>query len=200
MKYLKIFGSAAVAAMALMAFVGAGSASATVLCKVTATPCGSVNHVSGTTLTFHSTHVELKSTGGSFQSTCKKSTVSTGTSTGGANETVKGNVENFNLTWGECSEPVETLKGGLLEVHDIKGTDNGTVTASGFKVKVVIAGVPCHYSAGAATDLGVVTGGATTTLHLNAVVGEVTPSFFCPDDAIWTGSYVSTTPFYVTAS
>ena len=199
MKYVKMLGLAAVAAMALMAFVGAGSASATVLCKVTATPCGAANHVSGTNLTFHSTHVELRSTGGVFQSTCKKSTVSGPSTTGGSASTVTGTVAKADLTWGECSEPVETIEGGSLEVHHIAKTDNGTVTASGFKVKVTI-GVTCYYSAGAATDLGTVTGGASPTLHINAVVNEVTPSFFCPDDAVWTGSYVSTTPFYVTAS
>jgi hypothetical protein len=201
MKYVKMLGLAAVAAMALMAFVGAGSASATVLCKTTTTPCGG-GHISlGETITAHSTHVELRSTGGAFQSTCKKSTVSgPTTTTGSSTTTVKGSVAATALTWGECSEPVETLEGGNLEIHHITGTHNGTLTASGFKVKVTIAGVGCKYSAGAGTDLGTVTGGASPTLHINAIVNEVEPSFFCPDDAVWTGNYVSTTPVHVTPS
>ncbi|MGN6277070.1 MAG: hypothetical protein ACTHNP_14240 [Solirubrobacterales bacterium] len=43
MKSLKVLGLAVVAATALLA-VGAGSASATVLCKITSTPCGAANH------------------------------------------------------------------------------------------------------------------------------------------------------------
>jgi hypothetical protein len=39
MKYVKMLGLAAVAAVAAMAFVGAGSASATTLCKVNTSPC-----------------------------------------------------------------------------------------------------------------------------------------------------------------
>ena len=201
MKYVKMLGLAAVAAMALMAFVGAGSASATVLCKTTTTPCGGGHLAKGTPITAHSTHVELRSTGGLFQSTCKKSTVSgPTTTTGSSTETVKGSVAKADLTWGECSEPVETIEGGTLEIHHIAGTHNGTLTASGFKVKVTIGGIACYYGAGAATDLGIVTGEPSPTLHINAVVNELTPSFFCPDDAVWTGGYVSTTPFYVTPS
>lgn len=39
MKYVKTLGCAAMAAMALMVFLGAGTASGTVLCKTAASPC-----------------------------------------------------------------------------------------------------------------------------------------------------------------
>jgi hypothetical protein len=47
MKYLKMLGLAVVAAAALSAFMGAGSASATVLCTTNSTPCGT-SHTEGT--------------------------------------------------------------------------------------------------------------------------------------------------------
>ncbi len=48
MKHVKLLGLIAVAAMALMALLGAGTASATVLCKTTTDPCPAGETYSGT--------------------------------------------------------------------------------------------------------------------------------------------------------
>ncbi len=126
-KYAKILGLAAVAAMALMAFVGTGTASATVLCKTNLTTgCAAAgqDYPAGTGI--HATSESsgiLETTGGVILDTCTGSTVKGKTSnTGSASTTVSGPIEE--LAWGVCRRTTNTLKLGSLEVHHIAGTDN----------------------------------------------------------------------------
>jgi hypothetical protein len=75
MKRLKALGLAAVAAMALTAFLGAGSASATVLCTTTTTPCDS--HIDQIEFSAKSaTSGKEYSTGGTEEATCTGSSFS----------------------------------------------------------------------------------------------------------------------------
>jgi len=105
------------------------------------------------------------------------------------------------LTWGGCNQVTKTLEGGELEVHQIAGTHNGTVTAKGFKVTVVVAGVSCVFGAGTGVDLGTLTGGAPAKLDASAVVNKVEGGFLCPADSNWTAEYTVTnhTAAYVVA-
>jgi len=102
---------------------------------------------------------------------------------------------------GQCTQQAETAEGGELEVHQIAGTHNGTVTAKGFKVTTVIAGVSCTFGAGTGIDLGTLTGGAPAVLDMNAVVNKVAGSFLCPADEVWEGTLQLTnhTAAYVVA-
>ena len=208
MKYIKMLGLAAIAAAALTAILGAGTASATVLCEVTPAPnthCGSANHVkSGTELDFSletGTSALLKGPFGETIATCTASTVKgKTTTTGSTTETVKGNVES--LTFTSCNRPVTVVSGGSLEVHHESGSDNGTVTSSGATVE--IHNVPlfgtCKYITNN-TDIGTLTGkssaGGAPTFHIGATI---TSENGCPTGA-WSGKYEYTgsTPFDVAA-
>jgi hypothetical protein len=205
MKYLKNLSLAAVAAMALLAFVGAGAASATELDKITADgtkhPLAVGEHIHAT---LEGTSA-LTTTGGTTLATCTISTVTGAiTNAGGATATVVGSVATSGLTWGAkgagCTNHTTTLKGGELEVHTIANSDNGTVTAKGFEVTIDgIFGVSCVYTAGTGIHLGTLTGTTNATghavLHVAGTVTRTTSSSgFCPEKTIWNGTYKVTTP------
>lgn len=195
MRYLKMLGLAAVAAMALTAAFGASSASATVLCTTTSTPCGSAWHVDELVFSVETGNSWItRSTGGAFEATCGANSALTATkkSTGSSTTTPVWSVAKAGLTWSNCTNTSHTLAGGELEVHHITGTDNGTVTAKGFEITQVFSGVSCIYGFGNGTDLGVLTGGAPAVLHISAVVNKVGGSFLCPSDSVWESTYTIT--------
>jgi hypothetical protein len=198
MKYLKMLGLAAVAAAALMAFVGAGTASATVICSATENPCAAANKwPTGTTAAFSlksGSSAKLTDTFGNVLDTCTGSSV-TGplTNAGSATTTVVGSVGQGALTWSKCTDTTATLTGGELEIHNIAGTHNGTVTGIGFVVTVwnTFIGASCNYTAGAGTDLGVYDS-ATKVLAVNAVVRKTIEhggSNLCPETTRWVAEY-----------
>lgn len=194
MKYIKMLGLAAVAAAALMAFVGASTASATVI-------TGSAGKLGvGSSLDFSlktGTSALLVNTAGEELDKCSTSTVKGNiTNAGGAAATVTGEIKE--LTWGgPCTFPTVTTKLGKLEIHHIAGTTNGTLTADseiGVTINTVFFG-SCVYGVTAGTHLGVVTGGNPATFHANAVAEKLSGSAFaCPATSKWTGTYVNTTP------
>jgi hypothetical protein len=219
MKYLKMLGLAAVSAMALMAFLGAGTASATVLCKTAMTEgCAAAGwaYPAGTVI---DSSLEgpavLETTEGVEIDTCTEGTVKGATSNAGSStETVSGNIEETEdaggvktfpgLTWGNCTQTTDTLRSGSLEVHWIAGTDNGTVTGKNSRVTVNTFGVSCIFgTAGTGTHIGTLTAtpknakGETekqATLDIEAIVPKIEGGFLCPADARWTGSYRVTSP------
>jgi len=198
MKYVKMLGLAAVAAAALMAFVGASSASASVLCKTNVTnACGDAWHwPSGTTIaatTETGTKAVLKTTGGAVENECDSTITGSTTNTGSSTETVDGNVAIAGLTWTNCKfEPTKTVKGGLLEIHNIAGTSKGTLTASGFEVTTTLFGISCVYKTGNGLDVGTLTEGAPATMDVSTVVTSTT--FGCPGTANWIAKYVMESP------
>jgi hypothetical protein len=196
MKYLKILGLAAVAAMALMAF-GAGTASATKLCKnnLSTTACSEhygVGTVVEGTLTGSAV---LETLGGSTIDTCTGSTMSGKTSnTAATGEEVKGSIET--LSWTGCTFPTSTVTKGALDIGHISGTDNGTLTATNTEV-TINSGIfgHCIYGAPATgLDLGTVIGGHPPKITINAIVPLIKGEGFCPTEARWTASYTVTKP------
>jgi hypothetical protein len=186
MKYIKILGLAAVAAMALMAF--AGSASATTLEKEGATQSGAVEINASIE---PETSAILEDTNKLTQDTCLASTaVGTTTTTTGAS--VGGPISS--LTFSECTHTTHVLANGNLSVSRIGSTTNGTVTSSGAEVTVksTVFGVSIVCKTGAGVDIGTLTGTASghATMDINAVVncGSFVPT------AKWTGSYIVTSP------
>jgi hypothetical protein len=207
MKYLKMLGLAAVAAMALTAFFGASSASATVLCTTTpaaGTACGTGWHVDEVDASAVG-EITLANTNKSIEATC---TVATSKSvvkivndeggvvtrfTGSATTTPIGEVTPANLTWGAvgagCSNTTDTVKGGELEIHWTPGTSDGTVTASGFQVTVVLAGVSCTLGLEGTKSIGELTGGKPAIMHVGVGVVKKAGSFLCPSTGTWEGTY-----------
>jgi len=209
MKYLKMLALTAVAAGALMAFIGAGTASASKLCSTTADPCPAgqswpANTVLDFTIPAGASANLVDTSGETTLDTCTGSTVKGPiTNAGSATETVTGSVEE--LTWTNCNFPTNTITKGKLEVHKIIGTSNGTVTADGeFRVTIntVLFG-KCIYAVTNGQSLGDLTEGNPAVFHANAIAELIrTPedNGFCPETARWTATYTLTSPSGTTLS
>jgi len=205
MKYVRILGLAAVAAAALMAFVGASTASATVLCTVegtgspTGTTCPEGKAEPGGTEIKSSLVAGTKAVlATSFKTIeCKKSSVAGKTSNeGSATETVTGSITT--LTFEECNCVINVLKNGSLEVHWISGTHDGTVTSSGAEVtaecETLFGKVHCIYTTNA-TDLGTLAHGNPAKLEVKeASIPRAPTNALCAEKALWTATYEVTTP------
>jgi hypothetical protein len=208
MKYLKMLGLAVVAAAALSAVAGAGSASATEACKATENPCSEANmYKTGQEVHAVLTLNKTATLTGALNVVCKKSTFKGSQENTGSNtETLK--IKGEELTFGECSVPgvcatatVTTNIQPTLEIHtDIEGgvekPDNGIVTAKGFTVTVVCGGITCKYSGEVMTGL-TIKGGAPAELIANEApipVEKKEEEFFCGKFGAWDAEYEVTTP------
>jgi hypothetical protein len=211
MKYAKILGLAAVAALALTALFGAGPASATVLCKET--PSGSPpvcpsaqTYNAGQTILGEATDPLL--TNDLETVTCKRSNATFEIKqTGSPTSTVIGTVTALTFTECEtvitrtpCTVGVENLP-YLAEVHWISGTHNGTFTGKGVGTsnpgaKVTCLGVlVCKFSTPEAVLA--VNGGNPANLVANKVELEPNGGFLgaiCPSEAFWDATYAATNP------
>jgi hypothetical protein len=207
MKYAKVLALAAVVAGALMAFIGAGTASATVLCSTTADPCPNGQAwTNGTPLVFSvpaGGSVRLTDTNGNTLDTCTKADVEGKISnTGSATETVTGVIEN--LPWTECTFPTTTIStNNKLKVHKIAGTSDGLVTSDS-QIEVTIQNFfgSCVYGVKTTEEIGSLTEGKGTgaVFHATAVATRFGSNFACPATANWTGTYVLTSPSNTTLS
>ena len=190
MKHLKMFGLAVMAAAALMAVVGAGTASATALYN-NGTKLAENAEISSTL----SSTAKLGTTGGETLVTCTSGGVNgTISNAGGSGVDVVGNITS--LTWGGCNHTTNTTANGSLSITYTEGM-NGTVKGSGSKVTVSILGVSCEYGSNK-TELGTATGTTegegNATIAINTVVEKVGGSFLCPSDATWQAEYEVTSP------
>lgn len=211
MKYVKMLALAAVAASALMAIVGAGSASASVLCSTNKSPCPvGQKWTAGQNIDFSlstGTSAELKETNapdgeGKSLDTCKSSTVEGEiTNVGSATETTTGKITA--LTWGTCTFPTTTTQKGKLEIHKIAGSSNGTLTsdeATKVTINTIFFGT-CVYTVEAGKSIGDVTEGNPAVFHANAVAHKQEGSALaCPTTSVWTATYTLTAPAGTTLS
>jgi len=206
MKNLKLLALAAVAVGALTAFIGASTASATVLCSTTADPCpAGQKWPAGTILDFSltaGTSLNQVETGGETIKTCKGSTIKGEiTNAGSSTTTVTGKITE--LTWKECTFPTSTVLKGGFEIHKITGTSNGTVTADGettWTTNTIFFG-SCVYGVPSGTSIGDITEGKPSVLHVNAVMRKTEGSnISCPETGIWTATYTLTEPSNTTLS
>lgn len=207
MKYVKtlVFGS--VAAAALMAYLGAGTASATVLCSEpgTGSPVGTTcpagkAYSSGTSL-----HAVLDpGTGGSTLTNgykdinCSEATIAGSTSTeGSASTAVSGAVTT--LFFSSCNCEVKVLKTGSFEIQWISGTHNGTLKSSGTEVTTTCDISPfglvhCIYVTNG-TDLGTFTGGNPATVDIaSADIPRLATNLLCDEAGNWDAKYEVTSP------
>jgi hypothetical protein len=207
-KYIKILGLAAVAAAALMAFVGASSASATVLCTETPTgtspaTCPSAQtYGPNTVITGTATNAVLTNTISNV--TCSHSvTEAETTTTGGAAATVTGDIVSLSFTGCKtatevpCEVTVENLPYSA-EVHWVSGTHNGTLTVksggTGNPGATVICGslIRCTFS-NSLFNLGV-TGGEPAHVTAANVPLSLNSLGACPLTATWDATYEATSP------
>jgi hypothetical protein len=193
MKYLKTTGIAAGAAMALLAWLGAGTASANLCTETPAggVPCPVAERVNATT----NKHVQMKFThsilftpGNTHNplATCKSGGL---TATMQSNTTAKIEV----LTFADCVGPVPIITSpGTLHVVD-GGSHKGSVYATGTEMTVSILGVSCTYGvSGASTlNLGSIAGG---TMIVGTMMKKTAGSFLCPSEVGYDSSYHLETP------
>jgi hypothetical protein len=200
MKYLKMLGLAAVAAAALTALLGTGTASATVLCHTTTTPC-SQKWTTGTGVEFNlqtGTSALWQTTGGIALNTCLGGTLKgTISNQGSSTETVKISVPASGFSWSSCTTGQQTIEGGEIEIHAISGSDNGTITMKGFAFTTNTAqyGV-CTYTAGTGAHLGTITASKTgaAVIDFEVVLNKKEGSLLCPPDITWWEHWLQNAP------
>ena len=204
MRYLKMLGLAAIAAAALTAIAGAGSASATVLCSTTVEPCPAGQKWVNTTLDWSltpGTSLVQTDTAGNVLNTCKESTAKwTMVKSGSAVETVTGQDEL--TSFGACTVATVTLKLANTEIHKIAGTSNGTVTADGVTEITINSPVfgSCIYAVPNGASIGDITEGNPAAFHVNAVTKRLGGGALCPETDKWTATYILTSPANTTLS
>ena len=189
MKYTKMLGLLAIAAAALMAF--AGVASATTLTSPTGTT------YTGKIVSVNEGHTTLHAANG-ISVSCPGE-VSGSVEQHGTGVTVKG--KNTALTFGTAllpctnSDVVHVSALGELEIHNVSGGYNGTLTSTGTTVNVTDnTGVSCGFLT-KETDVGTLTAGTPATLHIaSAKIPRHSGSILCGATGTWTGSYKVTTP------
>lgn len=221
MKYLKTLAIAAVAAMALTALVGAGTASAAggVLCEDTEEPCKNKwpKDVHMTYVLVAKTKTKLTSTIGATLVECSESNLTGKVLTVGTKtEKAKIEVKKDWLTWGKCEAGEKgpnptTVTGGELEfTWRNEPETKGTVYGKNLVIKALIGSFNCHYTMGAGIDLGLYTPGAAAgkdgiinitseALVLENSAAHPSSPVFCPAKVIWDAEYTLTTdtPLYI---
>lgn len=208
MKYVKTLALAAVAAGALMALVGVGTASADVICSTTTgnNPCPALQRWPNKTVIERSipagSKTELTSTTGETLDSCTGSVLSgvitkEGSETEGTEESIE------SLTWSGCTFPTTTLEVGPIKVDRIAGTSNGTVTEIGtFRVTVntVLFG-SCIYGVTSGASIGDYIEGNPGIFQPKAAAEKFSgSSFACPSTSTWGGKWVVTKPANTTLS
>ena len=189
MKILKMIGLLAVAAAAMTVFATTASATTATSPKGTTYTGAIVAEGEG--------HSTLHGANG-ISVSCPGA-VSAGVGTHGAGMTLELTVTGLVLgtAGAPCtnSDVVHVTTLGELEIHNISGTENGTVTSIGTTVNVTDnTGVSCGYVT-SSTDIGTLTAGSPATLDLNsAKIARHSGSILCGSTGTWTGSYKVTTP------
>lgn len=197
MKCLKVLGLAAIAAAALMAFLGTNTASATVLCSTTTEPCpAGQKWPVNTALDFSleaGTSLLWQDTSGNNLETCKNVTLTSDITEAGSS-TSKVKAKNTGLTWNECTWADKTLAAGGLEIEKLSGTSNGTLRASEeISWTFNDAFGDCIYGWTAGTEIGTITEGKPATLDLNGFIQKLGGPL-CPASARLIGSFIVTAP------
>ncbi|MGN6274562.1 MAG: hypothetical protein ACTHNP_01365 [Solirubrobacterales bacterium] len=199
MRHLKIASLAGLTALILLAFVGVATAPATVLCKTGTAPCGAgwtlgAGDTIGATLE-GSSHWEREGT--EFATCTEGMFVIKLENPGSAAETVHGIFSSISIK--NCTNTVDTVTNGPIEVHAIPGSSNGTLTGKAI-FRMQFFGITCTY--GGSGDLGTLTAGSTATLDVNLKIPKEEGGILCPSEMEWGARYTVTSPLplFVTAS
>ncbi|MGN6215985.1 MAG: hypothetical protein ACTHN7_03375 [Solirubrobacterales bacterium] len=201
MKYLKMLGLAAVAAAALMAFAGAGSASATVLCHRAETPCLQ-KWPKGTEIEFTvrpGTKARWASEPTTVMECSSGDLKGSVASAGGSSETVKIPLSTFEWS-GSCAPAISsTLETGELEIHSISGSENGRVTLKGFtdRMENTPYGTCVYTSGSTGIGLGTLTASKTGEAIIDietTLTRKEGSSAFCPLTVTWWEQWIQTAP------
>jgi len=193
MQYAKKLGSALVVAVALLAFIGSSTASATALYS------GASKQGAGTKIESTGSNWVLKAGFATIQ--CNHSEIDgKTTNSGGSSETVE--ITLYLVTVSDCDSTIHFTKLGSWIIHHTSGSDDATITSVGTEVTVSKAGTSCTYGTPTATNVGTLSGGSPAAWGASASLTRVAGGFLCANPASWTASYSMSTPnpLHTTAS
>jgi len=212
MRYLKTMGLAAMAVFALVAFAGATSASADILCSTNTNPCTGTTYRTGDVVRARLSGSAVLTTAGGVinpRITCTGSNVNiTLTNGGGAGIPVGGKLaSNSDLTFTSCTStgPAGCSSSGTVTGAPTLGSltatsgGNGTLVLAppsvSFNCPVGSTSVTCTFG-GSGSVTGTFTGGnpATVTFTNQSIASTGNPA--CPTSARWTATYVTTSAYY----
>jgi hypothetical protein len=192
MKYLKQFILVAMATMALSACLGAGTAGATVLHRVTAPGNYKLGPGAELIASVSGSSISLRFTEGVLFETCTGSDFKATIDAPAGGATVTATVSS--QTYSGCNHKATMLKPGKLHFAWTSGT-NASVSSSGTELTIfsTLLGISCIAQTGSGTTIGTLTGaktsGSNATIDLNGVI----PMGVCGDVNL-TGSYTITSP------
>src|SRR5689334_16189677 len=133
MQHLKTVSFAVIAAMGLLAFIGAGTAQAVLFTNTAKT----IKYPTGTVVDFSlksGSMTKLTTSGGETLVTCMESTAK-GKTSNESGEVISVGLET--LSWGGCSTTTDTVATGSLEVKWTSGTSGEVIGKEG-QWKIVI--------------------------------------------------------------
>jgi hypothetical protein len=197
MKHMKILGLCLLGALAAMALVGTGTASATKLCSVNTSPCPAGNtYGKGTSIKAQlpaGTNSVMSS--GFVTITCSSSTMSGKTTSEGGAGAVTGEISS--VTWKNCTSGLGSCTASALNTPwkvEVSGSGgSGTMTVNKPGGKFTCGGVTCEYEASKASVSA--TGGNPATIKASGVsFSKIGGSFLCSSSASWTSTYEVTSP------
>jgi hypothetical protein len=208
MKHAKMLGLLAVAALAVMAFVGVSSAAAAKVCSTTGTGAAcAAGH--GSELTTQALSAKqaatrgIKLTSGFITVECDSSITGESTHTG-AGVITSLTFSNCNSSLGACASAGANASKAVPYAVSTTATGGGngemTVTANPITGEFVCAGVTCKYTttkAGGGNGKLAVTGSDTAPTVVASSIGltkEEGSSGFCSATATWEGTYNVTSP------
>jgi hypothetical protein len=212
MKSIKMLGLSLVAALAAMAVIGAGSASATALCKVTSEPCGAGNtypagtQVNANTLATGTTALISWNSPSLHRIECGE----------GKWQFTSNAVQGFPLTgqtlWSfqacsykttfsssSCLLSTTAIAPAPASLNNITGTRNGKGTVSGepFKLKWSCStpiAQQCQYSAAVGSPLFELVGGNPATVKAAVHMKGEPTGYSCPAEIDLSATFTVTTP------
>lgn len=199
MKHVKVLGLCLVVALAAMAVMGVGTASATKLCSVNTAPCPAESTYGKGTSIKAQLVAGTKSTmaSGFTTVTCTESTMSGKTTSAGGGAGVAVTGEISSVTWKSCTSGLGSCTASALntpwsaEVTGSGGSGTMSVTKAGGKF--TCGGVTCEYEASKASVS--VTGGNPARIKAASVsFSKIGGSIFCSSTASWTSEYEATSP------
>ena len=206
MKYLKTFTLAAVAAVAAMAFIGTGTASATRICSTNTLPCNSILG-SGTALKAELTGgSEAILTSGFAVIKCKASVIEGETTSAGGGAGVAVTGEITAASWSTCTCNIGSATTGVEKLPwnaELTWTKemNGTLKVAAPQGFFTCAGSKCIY--GATSVSTTVTGGSPATVTASVTLEKKLGSgVLCSATATWKATYtvISPNPLWVSES
>lgn len=198
MRFTKMLGTCVIAALATMAMVSAGSASATTLCKTSEDPCGAANrYPSGTKIGMElaSGSKFILTAGGSAVLECSKSTLEAKTTAASGGPLP---LQVTGLTFGLCfSECTSFSPVALPWEASMAGTGGGKATLKVNKLTIKLSNcsilkIACTY--GAENVEAPMSGNPLQTAFENEPLGLTEGSMFCPKEGTMSATYSATSP------